>query len=994
MQVQKQFVSVPLNLGVDTKTDPKSVGFGAMLTLENGSFHHAGAISKRHGHTLLDTKIEPVTTGSLRPDIERVTNATGLAVFNDELLLFDGRRLFTYIESTKRWGYRGRTTPVRVTDQQAVRNSYDQADPDAVTAHGVRYVAWDDERGNARLSVFDEATGAAIVHDIEINPGGAAVQPKLVVAGDVVLLFYIDGTDLFVERYFPKTSPTTPPGTLTVTFSVTSGVTATSPYDVVHIGAYTYIAATVVGGVAVYQLDEDFGVTTLTGFAGTGDDCVSVFGNTETGIWAASSGLLGMSLTRWTYGSTSAAVFAVQVDLPLRAARITGTVNDTSAFLYYEIEASDPWDNYIRTVEYSLAGVAAAAAGTLARSVGLAGKAFLYNDVKYFLASHSSTLQATYFLINHHGNVIARINPTEGGVRTSALLPEVTELSDGVYSLAMQVKGRLLSSFGDVYAQLGVNTAVIDISNPRQMAAELDGNLILTGGALNAYDGRGVTEHGFHLFPENVAGVVNPTPALGLLEAGKTYFWRACYEWTDAQGFIHRSSPDADGNTLVAAALDSVTITVPTLRLTRKEGVRIVVYRTAGDGSVYYRLPGYTENTTSANTVDFFDDFADAEITSNEVLYTTGGVLEHIAPGPASIAVPYRGRVFLAGMSDGNRILHSTRTVPGEAVAFNDALSIDVDPYGGPVTGLGVLDDKLIIFKESAIYVMAGDGPTDTGTQSDYGDPTRIASDVGCASAASVVATPNGIMFKSAKGIYLLDRSLTVTYLGAAVESLNDSDVTGAAVIPRYNNVRFVSSASGSAPVYHYDVGQWSVYTNHAAVGCVNWGGRFVFARSNGRVCVEDPDVFTDAGVGYSLKLVSAWLQTAQIQGFQRAWRCYVLGAYKGAHRLRMKFGYDHHDEFEQDLTIDTEEVMDLGTYGDDATYGATSPYGGEFPLYHFRVHLARQKCTAIRVSIEDLQSSNYNEAYSLSGIAFLVGTKMGGPKLPGKLSVGSERVT
>jgi hypothetical protein len=995
MQVQKQFVSVPLNLGVDTKTDPKSVGFGAMLTLENGSFHNTGSICKRSGHDLLGTQVEQVISG-LIPDSEDIEAAVGLSVFRDELLLFDGARVFSYLEATRRWGYRGRASVIEVTDKQVIRNSYDQADPDVLSAHGVRYVVWDDARGDAKMSVIDEATGAAYIHDGEIYPGGA-LRPKLVLLGDAVLLFYISGVNLRVSRFYPNVNPTTPEGAFTASFDVVTGVTSSSNYDVCVIGSYVYIAAELgLGYIALYQMDEDFSTSLMVGDGGAGSYAVTVFGDIATGVWVASADGGGIDLYRWDYASTVNRVTALTTAPPTAPEvimRMTGvTDGEAIATLYYEVgDPLYPHHNYVSAHSFEMDGTEVAAVAVLVRSVGLAGKAFRYEDQNYFLACHNSTLQATYFLVNGDGDVVSRVNPTVGSARTSCLLSEATEVSAGVYAYAMQVKGRLLSAYGEVYAQLGVNVAEFNLATPTFACAELDGNLIIGGGLIQAYDGKIVNEHGFHLFPENVEPTV--FAGTGLLEAGKTYFWKFIYEWTDAQGFIHRSAPDADGNTLVATANDSVLFSIPTLRLTSRLDVRVAVYRTAGDGSVYYRLPEFAFNSTTTDTIGFLDNYADVEITSNEVLYTTGGVLEHIAPGAATITTAYRGRVFLAGMSDGNRILHSTRTVPGEAVAFNDALSIDVDPSGGPVTGLGVLDDKLIIFKANAIYAMAGDGPTDTGSQNDYGDPSRISSDVGCISPRSIVATPAGLMFKSSKGIYALDRSLTVTYVGAPVDTYRDNDVLGAAVVPEFNQVRFVSS-SGKTLVYHYDVDQWSVFTGQTAVGCVIWDNQYVYAKPDGHALIENPEAFTDGGSSYSLKFVTAWLQTGQIQGFQRAWRCYILGAYKGAHKLRVAFGYDHHDEFEQELLIDATGIMDGVIYGDDATYGATSPYGGEFPLYQFGIHLARQKCTAIRVSIEDTQTSGTREAYALSSIAFLVGTKAPGPKLPGSRSFGSTAST
>jgi len=50
-------------------------------------------------------------------------------------------------------------------------------------------------------------------------------------------------------------------------------------------------------------------------------------------------------------------------------------------------------------------------------------------------------------------------------------------------------------------------------------------------------------------------------------------------------------------------------------------------------------------------------------------------------------------------------------------------------------------------------------------------EPSLIPTDTGTINPRSIVLTPMGIMYQSEKGIYLLDRSLQVSYIGADVEA-------------------------------------------------------------------------------------------------------------------------------------------------------------------------------------------------------------------------------
>lgn len=160
------------------------------------------------------------------------------------------------------------------------------------------------------------------------------------------------------------------------------------------------------------------------------------------------------------------------------------------------------------------------------------------------------------------------------------------------------------------------------------------------------------------------------------------------------------------------------------------------------------------------------------------------------------------------------------------------------------------------------------------------------------------------------------------------------------------------------------------------------WGDKFVLLRSNGAVAEEDSTSFTDAGSHIKLKLVTGWMSFAQLQGYQRVWRLQVLGEYKGPHTLLVQVGYDFNPSFQDSATIDATSVMGLTNYGDDTPYGSGTPYGGAFPTYEFDVHLSKQKCTSLRVSLEDNQSSAYNEGLSLSSLGLQVGVKQGGNKL------------
>jgi len=240
------------------------------------------------------------------------------------------------------------------------------------------------------------------------------------------------------------------------------------------------------------------------------------------------------------------------------------------------------------------------------------------------------------------------------------------------------------------------------------------------------------------------------------------------------------------------------------------------------------------------------------------------------------------------------------------------------------------------------------------------------------------VGTPVGIMFKTAKGIYLIDRSLQAQYVGAPVEAYNDETITSSLLLNDKNQVRFTLSG-GKTLVYDYLVQQWGAFTNQQAFDSLIWQGASTMLRQNGRVLKETAGVWTDAGSPYSLKVTTAWMTFANIQGFQRVRRAQILGAWKSPHNLAVDVYVDFNDTVVQSMTV-TPQLPQV--YGGVSPYGA-GLYGGEFQLYQWRIDLARQKNQAVKFTIRDLPTATAGEGMSLSSIAFEVGAKQGVAKVP-----------
>jgi hypothetical protein len=436
--------------------------------------------------------------------------------------------------------------------------------------------------------------------------------------------------------------------------------------------------------------------------------------------------------------------------------------------------------------------------------------------------------------------------------------------------------------------------------------------------------------------------------------------------------------PTATKNiTLYIVNLYSIDLQLPTLRITDKidNPVVLSLYRTKVNETIFYRVTKVISPTYNDVTVDyiaFTDDIPDSSLEGDDLLYTTGGVVENIEIPAVNSLTSYRSRLIGVPSESPFSFWYSKQVIPGTPVQFSDLFVMNIDQKGGPITALIAMDDKLILFKQSLIFYMVGDGPTPTGINNDFTQPTLISSDSGCINRKSVVITPIGTMYKSAKGIYLLDRALEVKYIGSDVEDYNAIDITSAQLVSNFNQVRFTLE-NGITLMYDYYFQQWSVFKNYDAVdatvvGSSTAAGIYYFMDATGNVQKETEGQYLDNGVYIPLKVQTNWLNMAGLQGYERFYKVLLIGHYKSPHNLNFNAFFDFDETSFQETVIPVE----------------TDP-----GVYQYRIFLSRQKCESIRFSIEDSGLSPLGEGFYLSAIAFEVGIKTGLNKMAAAVSYG-----
>lgn len=699
------------------------------------------------------------------------------------------------------------------------------------------------------------------------------------------------------------------------------------------------------------------------------------------------------------------------------------------------------WNQYyIRKRSYTVSTASLDTASNIAHGVGLASKAYEQDINTYINVVRESELNSAYYVMKADGSVQAKIAQGSGGpllnsvrhraddstvfynhsgtnadaVYRIASLPQVPQITSEKFLFASNIQGKIVSGADGTtsyFTLYGVNSSVINFGNEVVGQNEsLGENLHFAGGQLRAYDGNVLVEENFNYGPESL--IITAATSGGSVTDG-VHLYYAIYSWTDAQGNIHRSGLSIQGEITNSGGSASVnTIKIPCLNLTQKTKVYIELYRTVAGGTVYYKtLANDTttvkqtfapfDNQETSDFIQVIDKASDAQISTNEVLYTTGGVLENLTPPSSSIVSSFKNRLFLAGLENKLEIRYSKLLQEKVGVEFNDSLFILVSQVGGDIVALKAMDDKLIIFKENAIFYLAGDGPNNLGQQDSFIEPQLISSDVGCSVTNSVVLTPLGLFFKSAKGIYLLSRSLGLEYIGAPVDDFNDLTITKADMVSKSDEVRFLTS-DGVCLVYNYYRGMWTTFSNHKGLGSVVINNLYYYINSEGtstRLYKQNYSKYDDAGSAINMVLETGWMNPVSAQNTIRVYRMLILGEYFSPHKVKISVAYNYDNTYVESSLIDvtsyTESYeygfpgVDLsstglteGYYGDPGgttgDYTTAIAYGGKDVLqYQMRVNFKKQKCEAIKIKIETLQvAGQLGRGVNLSQLLFVAGTR------------------
>lgn len=999
MALNFQIQQFPFSYGLQEGVDPRQVPAGTLMTAENVAWQKHGRISKRLG--TLGIAADMLGGGS-------IAAAKRLFTRGDELCLVDGTNLHSYSPGTAVWRTVAKVPSAGVQTDPLLDPTAGVAAADVATdASGIylvtAWVAGDPTKtayGALSVQVQDAASGAVLKAPTVLNTA-ACSGVRVMVIGTTAVVITLDGATIkgyTVNLSTMVASTATSLGTVTIKYNYYA-------WDACVIGSTVVIAYSIAASITLASFTSAL-VSSATGsiVEANGCDRVSIAGASGEVLYVLYSQAVAsprpVRIATANPSTLVAVTAAVTIETPptgFNSFRLGVCRFDASNC----IASYDLYDGSQRATTYKVSSVCvvdtSSRRGTWFAST--CSRPFVLGGIAYqVMSDFGYSAGATFTGVNSY---LAEIETSAEYVSTTALFtPQrlvgvIDLLVGGVFhggappsSVAAISSTRVIvaSPFqsaapAKTFAwRQGVRAVSVTsgASLPDDMWRSVDasnGETYIIGAGLNAYDGRDLFTYGFVRAP----GINPSTNTAGGSIAAGTYLYGGAQEFRSSANVLHRSPVSTAASQITTGATSTNTIQIFAYGPDTKQNVAsgfgtsapvatlVPVYRSTVDGTAYQRLTfepsaqvAYSDQT--AQYVTLTDTKADADIylstalSSRPAIYTTGGILDDYS-SPSGVSMFYHAdRLWTLG-SDEHTWWYSKAFQDdfGVAPGFSPSFRVIFDEK--QTAGAG-LDDKAVFFSETSISYMLGNGPAPNGGSSDFTLPMQIQTDVGCTNARSVVGMPDGIMFQSARGIYLLTRGLELVWIGRPIVDTLASypDVTSAVLVAKHNQVRFTcNNAAASAGVvlcFDYVEKQWSVskYTSSAvANGCpiadaCIWGGEWTFATPTGEVLQEAASTSANAYLDDSaswvpMKLETAWISATGPLAFQSVRTMSLHGESHTDHDLTVSVGFDSDTSYPQTLTHLAETpVTTVGVEECDIIIGT------------------RRKCSTIRFKITDAE--------------------------------------
>lgn len=668
----------------------------------------------------------------------------------------------------------------------------------------------------------------------------------------------------------------------------------------------------------------------------------------------------------------------IEIDSANSTFRVFVDEHDTGAYL------TPPGDD-TKIVDLEVNKNALTVASTTVTNGGvlIASRPALINGAVYLSTYYPSSIDPSVFVMRYEGaglsqyaQVVARLAQGEAGNfrdlwqkswRVASLIPLAGSTG---FAVPLMRWGSYTSTVGSTIATPSqLWRADIDVLTQSLNYAEVNGLTVLAGACPHIFDGDAFFEAGFNHVPQITNGVLGGAGGLGI----GTYRFVATFSCRDARGNWHESGP-SNILTLSPGGVSGYTLTVRTLRLTNRSNVKINIYRTVANGSVFYRDTGVA-NAFSAG-------LSDASLIAGTVLtlQSQGGDLTRAPLPTCRYVAEHQDRLFFCGGEDGYDIFFTHRRSDSSAPEFSTLLRRRVPASWGRVVGIASIDEKLVIVCERRVGFLYGEGPTRTGAQDNYSQPVEAVSGYGARwdSPGSIIRSDEGVWFQSLRGIRLITRQFSLAKsedgndFGSEVDNfIGQTKVLRALANATKQQFRFYC-ADGTVYVYDTLWSQWSKFTNHACTDAIVAGDSF-YHYSGTSLFVAADTARSDNGTIITGVFETSWLNFAGLMGFQRVTHLQALGQLNGANVADAGLTTTWEAYYDYDLAGSSVQSLGAVTY----TAGSTQP------RFETEIQLPKQKCQALKLRVTFANQNAADQArFRLTALSLRVGLKKGRAKL------------
>lgn len=915
------FQKIDLNLrGLDEKTDDKQLEIGKFTELKNLWIDKTGEFQKRYG-------LANVSTSQTLSDPLYIADWFGKPViFNDSG--------YTYVSSD------GNST---TTDEKWIYGNYEFSNWSGQLGQSeyIDYAECSDYGVGGRLVEVDLA-GSVTVTKLELsfydNVSKRAfykeqittTQYKIIAATDRVFVFWVNGDEIEMDVFSGFDGSGNPSSTNTTIQATDSGLNIGMMDAAIAQGGNivalftSYQSTATTGRARIYSYNySTSSLTTVDTSVGTKPTLIAIGErtNSEMNIAYFDSGLTytvkyeKLTFPNTLSGPTSVATFAGEtVD------QLSTTYKSNDFIFVHRLNAlTTPGGEVVEI--YKLSGTWA-----VDKQLGncrLASRAFSHvngcgSNLLYFYiakdfvdADRTNNGIACCYYENDYKIAVETLLPGTGKSLWSGSIPppSVTDINFESYTTCFVVSAgtedtaKIATRKYETNATFGYwkNTLLHNIT-PNLMSFDgLKNNIV-----------------GWNIYPAQTLSIASA--GAGSAYAAGDYGVVACYERYDSQGNISRSAPSiVKSATLVASS--GVDVELEPYPFFDKENdidnVWLAIYRTEVDGSLYYldgRIKLYDQSFTSGyyDRLDYSFQESDTDLISKPLLYTTGGIIEHIGPPSCKAFTVSKDRCWVVSAEDG-RPWYSKSRLNLELPNFSDAFVLEYEGNAG-LTALSPMDDKTILFGDDTIFAVYGVGPDETGN-GNYEVQER-ATDLGTIQPKSLVYSLEGIYFMSYEGLQLLTPDLNVSWIGSAIVDQKSATIVNAFELKDRQQIWFCGD-DGVTQVYDTYHRIWSNYESdfdtffHASnVGLVPY---FLAKKGvgNSLLVKESTSVYQDNSEDYECRMVSGWINLAGIQGYVKLKEFGILGeaTSTAGNQLIFKIYNDFDDTLVETFTATTSVV-------------------------------------------------------------------------------------